>query len=146
MSCFLEKRYSCFRVLYERHLRGKFKVSRLCGEGKPYFNEHIHLQEQFVVMYLNSSHKVLGIYAHSKGGITGTVADVRLILCTALKLLATGIILAHSHPSGSLKQSKNDEILTKHFQKASNFLDIKLLDHLILTPDSYKSFVQEGLL
>lgn len=113
---------------------------------KPYFKDHLQLQEQFVVMYLNSSHKVLGIYAHSKGGITGTVVDVRLIFCTALKLLATGIILAHSHPSGSLKQSKRDEMLTKQFQEATNFLDIKLLNHLIVTSNSYKSFVQEGLL
>jgi len=113
---------------------------------KPYFEDFIHLQEQFVVMYLNRSNRVLGIYAHSKGGIAGTVADVRLILCTALKILATGIIISHSHPSGSLNQSRRDEVLTKNLQEASNYMDIKLLDHLILTSDSYNSFVQEGLL
>lgn len=113
---------------------------------RPYFEDFIHLQEQFVVMYLNRANRVLGVYAHSKGGITGTVADVRLILCTALKLLATQIIISHSHPSGSLNQSKRDEVLTKNLQEASQLMDIKLLDHLILTPNSYKSFADEGLL
>jgi DNA repair protein RadC len=72
----------------------------------------ISLQEQFVVLYLNRANRVIGSYQLSKGGITGTIADVRLILSVALKTLATGLILAHNHPSGNLKPSEADRYIT----------------------------------
>lgn len=105
------------------------------------------LQEQFVVMYLNRSNKILGMYKASIGGITGTVADPRIILAIALKIVAVSIIVSHNHPSGSLKPSKADEELTWKLKEAAKFMDIKLLDHLIVEPTGgYYSFTDEGLI
>lgn len=114
---------------------------------KPFFDEcTIHLQESFMVMYLNRASRVLGIYPMSKGGITGTVADIRLILSIALKTAATGIILAHNHPSGNMKSSQADLDLTTRIKDGAKILDIKLLDHLIISPvdGEYSSFADEG--
>jgi DNA repair protein RadC len=80
----------------------------------------------------------------STGGITGTVVDIRLLLSVALKTAATGIILAHNHPSGNLKPSEADKELTNKIKKASEYMDIKLLDHLIISSDSYLSFSEQG--
>ena len=107
----------------------------------------IALYETFVVGYLNRANRLIGIYELSKGGITGTVADPRLILSVALKCAATGIILAHNHPSGNLQASNADKEITQKIKNACEYLDIKLLDHLIIVPDdAYFSFADEGLL
>ncbi|MCE2974084.1 MAG: JAB domain-containing protein [Sediminibacterium sp.] len=109
--------------------------------------ETLSLQERFVAMYLNRSNRVIGVYPMSVGGITGTVVDIRLLLSVALKTAATGIILAHNHPSGNLKPSEADKDLTKKVKKASEYMDIKLLDHLIIVPEGrYFSFTEDGLL
>jgi DNA repair protein RadC len=109
--------------------------------------ETISLQEQFVVGYVNRANRLMGVYEMSKGGITGTVADPKLILGVALKSAATGIILAHNHPSGNLQPSIQDKDITKKIQEACKLLDITLLDHLIVVPeDTYFSFADEGLL
>jgi len=100
----------------------------------------IELQEQFNILYLNNSNQVVGFYPHSQGGITGTLADMRLILVAALGCGAVAMILSHNHPSGTTKPSKPDIDLTRKLQKAGNALDIKLLDHIILTKDDYHSF------
>ena len=115
---------------------------------KTLFDEStIHLQEQFVVMYLNIANKVIGGLKLSQGGITGTVADPRLILGVALKSAATGIILAHNHPSGNLKASRQDEVLTQKIKEAGIMMDINLLDHIILGMDNdYLSMADEGLI
>ncbi len=112
------------------------------NEFKKFFDpETIALQEQFMVMYLNRSSRVLGIYPLSKGGITGTVADIRLILSVALKIAATSIILAHNHPSGSVRPSGTDIELTHKITEAARLMDIKVLDHIILTGEGiYYSF------
>jgi DNA repair protein RadC len=104
----------------------------------------IALQEQFVVMYLNACHNVLGIYTASKGGITGTIADIRLILGVALKTASTAIVIAHNHPSGNLQPSKADETLTQKLKNAAGLLDVNLLDHLIISDAGYYSFADEG--
>ncbi len=106
----------------------------------------IELQEQVIVLYLNSAHHILGYYRHSRGGINITVADVRIILGAALKCAATAIIIAHNHPSGSVQRSHADEILTKKLKDAAEIHEIKLLDHFILTKEGYFSFADEGLL
>lgn len=107
----------------------------------------IRCQEEFIVMYLNNNGSLLGIQKLSKGGINGTVADIRLILATALKSLATGIVISHNHPSGNLKPSENDKNLTEKFNIACKNIEIKLLDHVIVTPeDGYFSFADEFLL
>lgn len=105
------------------------------------------LQEQFVVMYLNRANRVLGIYRSGIGGITGTVADPRLILATALKVAAVSIILSHNHPSGNLRPSRQDEEITQKLREGAKFMDIKVLDHLILDyKGQYYSFADEGLI
>ncbi len=110
-------------------------------------DETISLQESFVVIYTNRANRIIGVYELSKGGITGTVADPRLVLSVALKSAATGIILAHNHPSGNLQPSLQDKDITKKIQEACKLLEITLLDHLIVVPeDAYFSFADEGLL
>ena len=113
-----------------------------------FFPEHtIALYETFVVAYFNRANRLIGVYELSKGGLTGTVADPRLVLSVALKCAATGIILAHNHPSGNLQPSEADKEITNRIKKACEFLEIKLLDHLIIAPDGkYLSFADEGLL
>lgn len=118
-------------------------------ELKEFFPEElIQLQEMFVVMYLNTASRVLGIYRLSTGGITGTVADVRLILGTALKMAASQVILAHNHPSGRLNPSRQDEELTAKIKEACRYMEIKLSDHIILSgiEDEFFSFAEEGIL
>ncbi|RMA57110.1 RadC family protein [Ulvibacter antarcticus] len=102
--------------------------------------------EEFWVVYLNNANKVLLSMQLSKGGITGTLVDVRLALKKALQLGAVALILAHNHPSGSLKPSEADKSLTKKLKIAAESLDIKVLDHLIITEKSYFSFADENLL
>lgn len=106
----------------------------------------IQLNEQFKVMLLNGANRVLGVYLLSIGGLTGTVADPRLIFIAALKSGATSIILAHNHPSGNLSPSNADRFLTDRIREAGLLLDIKVADHIILSPDSYYSFADEGVL
>ncbi len=102
--------------------------------------------EEFWVVYLNNSNKVIQSIQLSKGGITGTLVDIRLALKNALQFGAVAIILAHNHPSGTLKPSQADISLTKKLQRAGDSLDIKVLDHLIITEKSYFSFADENLL
>ncbi|MGO3184190.1 MAG: RadC family protein [Aequorivita sp.] len=102
--------------------------------------------EEFWILYLNNSNKVIKSAQLSKGGITGTVVDVRLAFKEALQLGAVGIILAHNHPSGTLKPSQADIQLTKKLKIAGDSLDIKVLDHLIITEKAYFSFADENML
>ncbi len=102
--------------------------------------------EEFWVLYLNNSNRILKSAQLSKGGITGTVVDVRLAFKEALQLGAVGIILAHNHPSGTLKPSQADIQLTKKLKLAGESLDIKVLDHLIITEKAYFSFADENML
>lgn len=106
----------------------------------------IDLLEQFKILLLNRANKVLGIYEVSSGGMTGTVADPKLIFSTALKSCANSIILSHNHPSGNLRPSQADISLTQKLRTAGSFLDIDVLDHIILTSEGYISFVEEGLM
>ncbi len=114
---------------------------------KELWNENtIEMQEEFKVMLLNRGNKVIGVYEASAGGLTGTVADPRLILAAAIKSLAVSIILSHNHPSGNLKPSRADEELTQKIKVAASYHDIKVLDHIIITSEGYYSFADEGLL
>ncbi|MDT0677914.1 JAB domain-containing protein [Autumnicola musiva] len=137
--------------------RDSFKVkeapkisSSLCAKEllfNQWNKDHIALHECFKVMLLNNANRVKGIFEVSTGGITGTLVDVRIVFAVALKSLATAIIIAHNHPSGTLRPSENDKSLTRKIKSAGEFLDIKLLDHLIITPDGrYYSFADEGIL
>ena len=102
--------------------------------------------EEFWIIYLNNSNKVIRKIQLSKGGITGTLVDIRLALKKALEVGATGIILVHNHPSGTLKPSEADKQLTKKLKTAGESLDIKVLDHVIITEKSYFSFADENVL
>ncbi|MBL4898600.1 MAG: strawberry notch family protein, partial [Colwellia sp.] len=106
----------------------------------------IQVQEQFIVLYLNRSNQILGYYKHSIGGISGTLADVRLILSTALKTTSVAIILAHNHPSSNTQPSEADKKITQKIANAAKLMDISVLDHVIITKDSYYSFADEGLM
>jgi len=102
--------------------------------------------EEFWIIYMNNSNKVIQKDQLSKGGITGTLVDVRLVLKKALEVGATGIILVHNHPSGTLKLSEADKQLTQKLKAAGESLDIKVLDHLIVTEKAYFSFADKGLI
>ncbi|WP_417443700.1 RadC family protein [Joostella sp.] len=102
--------------------------------------------EEFWILYVNNSNSVIKTLQLSKGGITGTLVDVRLALKKALELNATAMILAHNHPSGGLKPSNADKEITNKIKNAGAGMDIKLLDHLIVTEKSYFSFADEGIL
>ena len=106
----------------------------------------IEFVEQFKVMLLNRANKVLGIYEASTGGVAGTVADPKLIFAAALKACASSIVLCHNHPSGNLKPSAADLQLTKKMKGGGELLDIAVLDHIIITSESYFSMADEGLL
>ncbi len=102
--------------------------------------------EEFWIIYLNNSNKVIHKHLLSKGGITGTLVDVRLVLKNALEVGATGLILVHNHPSGTLIPSEADKQVTQKLKIAAQSLDIKVLDHLIITEKAYFSFADKSLI
>ena len=128
--------------------RPLIKTSKDCYQTflKVWDENKMEMQEEFKVLLINRANRVTGVYEASVGGITGTVADPRLILAAAIKGLAVGIVLAHNHPSGNLKPSLADEQLTAKIKTAASFHDIRVLDHIIVTADAYYSFADEGLL
>lgn len=112
-----------------------------------FFNaDNLSIKEEAVALFLNRGNRVLGGYKVSSGGITGTVVDVRIVLSIALKCLASGVILAHNHPSGELTPSKVDNDLTQKLKEAAKLMDISLLDHLIITIDGYYSYADDGII
>jgi DNA repair protein RadC len=113
---------------------------------KVYSRGMLQLQEGFVVLYLNRANKILGYYKHSIGGIAEAVADVRLIYATALASASSGIVVAHNHPSGNLAASQSDIELTRKIRDAGKVLDILLMDHLIITRESYFSFADNSMI
>jgi DNA repair protein RadC len=109
-----------------------------------YISDIMH--EEFWVLFLNRSNKIIDKFKLSQGGISGTVIDVRLILKKALELLASALIVCHNHPSGNIHPSENDKRITDKIKMAAEQMDIKLLDHLIIGDNSYLSFSDEGIL
>jgi DNA repair protein RadC len=128
-------------ALYQQKITSSMSVFELM---QPILGELPH--EEFWIIYMNNSNKVIQKDQLSKGGITGTLVDVRLVLKKALEVGATGIILVHNHPSGTLKPSEADKQLTKKLKAAGESLDIKVLDHLIITEKAYFSFADDNLL
>ncbi|MEI6949641.1 JAB domain-containing protein [Paraflavisolibacter sp. H34] len=109
-------------------------------EGKMDLVEHLK------VLFLNCANKVLAIFQVSTGGFNSTLADVRIIFTAALKIRSQAMILCHNHPSGNTKPSRQDEELTRKLKEGGKLLDIKILDHLIISSEGYFSFADEGLL
>lgn len=106
----------------------------------------IEFVEHFKILLVNRANKVLGVFDVSQGGITGTAVDLKVIFVCALKTASSGIILSHNHPSGNLTPSQSDIDLTRKIKEAGKYLEISVLDHIILTSESYFSFADEGLL
>ena len=106
--------------------------------------DSLEIYESVIVVFLNRANKTIGWMKVSQGGLSGTVVDNRLILATALKGLAQGIIMAHKHPSGNTQPSDGDIRMTKKLKEACDLLDISFLDHVILTAESYYSFADNG--
>jgi len=106
----------------------------------------IELLEEFKILLLNRRNRVLGVVEISQGGLSGTVADPKVIFAAALKSCASGIILAHNHPSGELDPSREDTALTNKIKAGAELLELKVLDHLIISNDSFFSFADEGFL
>lgn len=124
--------------------KNKVTSSRVVFEiMQPIIGELAH--EEFWVLFLNNSNKIISKIQLSKGGITGTVVDTRLVFHHAFETKATGLILCHNHPSGSLTPSDADKQITNKIKKGGEFLDVKVLDHIIITETKYYSFVDEGI-
>jgi DNA repair protein RadC len=129
-------------------LRPKITSSKDCDNVlRKYWDDNkIEFVEQFKVILLNRANKVIGLYEVSTGTTTHTVADPRLIFVAAIKANACAIILSHNHPSGNLSPSQADIDLTKKMKEAGKFLEVSVLDHIIMTSEAYYSFADEGLL
>lgn len=109
-------------------------------------NDTLPIYETVIVIFINRCNNTIGWFKVSQGGLTGSVVDVRLILATALQCLASGIILAHNHPSGNVNPSEADISMTKKLKQSAEIMDINVLDHIILTEESYYSFADNSLL
>ncbi len=118
-----------------------YEILRQCWD-----ENRIELVEQFKILLLDRRHTCLGVSEIATGGITGCVVDPRIVFATALKTKASGLILAHNHPSGNLKPSEADISLTRRLLQGGKLLDISVLDHLIITPHKYCSLADDGLM
>ena len=133
------------RRLEEALVKPKITSSKAVFEiMQPIIGDLLH--GEFWVLYLSNANKVIYKNKLSSGGLTGTLVDVRILFKKALELSAVAIILSHNHPSGTLKPSQADISLTKKIQSAGKTLDIKVLDHLIITEKDYFSFADDNLL
>ena len=127
----------------------RFKISRSSDAYElllTNWDDTIELYESFKIIMLNKANKVLGISNISNGGVSGTVVDPKRVFQTALKANACGLILCHNHPSGTTTPSEADIKITHKIKQAGIFLEISVLDHLIVTPESFYSFADEGTL
>jgi DNA repair protein RadC len=133
-----------------RRLEKALEVSKISSSKDAFEQMQAFLgdlnHEEFWVIYLNNSNKVLQKKMMGKGGFTGTLVDIRLVFKYAMEESATSIILSHNHPSGKLKPSQSDIELTKKIREAGKILDIQVLDHLIIAENSYFSFADEGMM
>ena len=141
------------QLIYKSKVKASDRMKITCSrDAYKIFMENwnpdiIEFVEEFKILLMNRSNSVLGILEISKGGISGTVTDVRLIYQGAIKANASGIIVCHNHPSGNLNPSESDTKITHKIKEAGNLMDIQLLDHLIITTDdSYYSFADNGIL
>lgn len=105
----------------------------------------IEMLEEVKIVLLNKANKVLGIYDLSKGGISSSIIDIKIVLSIALKTLASGVIIVHNHPSGNLIPSQADISITEKLKSACKIIELNLLDHLIISSEDYFSFADEGM-
>ncbi len=113
---------------------------------KNLFAEEITMFESVFVIYVNQRNQPIGWRKISQGGISASVVDVRLVLVPALNCLATGFFICHNHPSGNLRPSEEDRRITKQLKEVGAIMSVQLIDHIIITEDSFFSFADEGLI
>ena len=135
-------------VSYSRTYKRKIKITDAISAEKTLRKmwdvKLLNIQEQFCVLFLNNANEVVGFRCLSTGTLTATIIDLKILFALACKSLSTGIIIAHNHPSGKLKPSKADLDLTNKIKQAGELLDVNLLDHIILTQNSYTSLANEN--
>jgi DNA repair protein RadC len=140
---------------YELTIKGSntdFKTAKIIQDSdaadyiKQFYCDDIEIFESFFILLMNNANQTIGYAKISQGGCTGTVVDVKIVCKYVVDTLASGVILAHNHPSGTLKPSQQDIQLTKKLCDAIKLLDSVVIDHLILTKDSHFSFAENGLL
>jgi DNA repair protein RadC len=137
------------KVQYSKKIVGNVSNSHSAAnycKSIPEFENRMEYQEVFAAIYIDTGNNILCHQIIGIGSISGAMADIRIIMSTALKTLATSIIICHNHPSGNLIASTADINLTKKVKEAANFFDIKLIDHIILTKESYYSFADNCIL
>jgi len=140
------------QLIYRSKVPASQRVKISCSRDaydlllKSWDSDTLEYVEEFKMLLMNRSNAVLGILSVSRGGISGTVTDVRLVFQAAIKANASGIIVCHNHPSGNLNPSESDTKITNKIKEAGNLMDIQLLDHLIITGEDYYSFADNGLL
>ena len=141
------------QLIYKNKVKASDRIKITCSRDaynvflESWNPETVDFLEEFKMLLLNRSNAVLGIFPVSKGGLSGTVTDVRLIYQAAIKANACGTIICHNHPSGNLNPSESDNKITQKIKEAGNLLDIQLLDHIILTTEGdYYSYADNGLI
>lgn len=140
------------QLSYKSHVKPSDRVKITCSRDaynvllQTWDDNKLEFVEQFKVMLLNRANKVLGVFEVSTGSTTATVADPKIIFAAAIKANASGIIIAHNHPSGNLSPSQQDIDLTRKVKDGGKILEVQLLDHVIITTESYYSFADEGIL
>lgn len=139
--------------LYElKKNKSSFKKEKITGSEtaanyiRNFYSDDIGIYESFFILLLNNNSQTIGYAKISQGGIVGTIVDVKIIAKYVVDSLATGIILAHNHPSGTLLPSQADKDITKKVTEVLKYFDCKVLDHIIMTEDSYFSFADSGIL
>lgn len=131
----------------KKHKKVKVTNSEVAQKfARDVWPDNVAVRESMIALMLNRANTVTGYYLVSQGGLSGTVADNRLILHVALQSLASSIILVHNHPSGNTQPSDADIKITEKLKKAAEYMEIKVLDHIILTEDRFFSFADEGLI
>jgi len=137
----LGRRRQITTALIKKTVRNSYEIAGFLRSTLKDFNHEV-----FAVIFLNRANKIKHFEVISRGGITGTVADPRIILKKAVEEEATSIVLSHNHPSGNLKPSRADEELTQKIKQAAGYFDIRVLDHIIVSDEGYYSFADEGLI
>lgn len=147
------KTYKQIPEIKLQYKRGDIENRKLCSPGdvyallKEFYDmDTIEYYESSIVLYLNQANKVIGWYKLSQGGISGTVIDIRTMFSIGLQCGAVGIIMSHNHPSGNLTPSNSDKNITNKAVEAGKFLDIVILDHIIVTDNGYLSMKEENLI
>lgn len=137
------------KLTYKSIAKDKVKITssrKVYEVFKPFYEEDMDYKEYSFIMYLNRQNEILGVLKLSEGGCSGTVIDPKILMQGALLVNAQAVIISHNHPSGTLRPSEADDVLTKKIKQLGELMDLPLLDHVILTSNGYYSYSDEGKL